>query len=83
MNRKKLLTLSVLLLFVLSGFSASMTGVSAVDSPCIMVVPEITTDVTPGTNFTVSIYTDCTNNDIFAYQFNLKYNPSVLEGIEV
>jgi len=84
-KRKKLLTLSVLLLFVLSGFSVNMIEVSAAESPYIAVVPESTVNptLTPGKNYTVSIYTDCINDDIFAYQFTLNYNPSVLEGIEV
>ena len=85
MKRKKLLTLSVLLLFVLSVFSVSMTGVSAVDSPYIKVIPEstVTTDLTVGMLYTVSIYTDCINDDIYAYQFTLSYNPNILEGFEV
>jgi len=62
-----------------------MTGVSAVDSPYIKVVPEstVTTDLTLGMLYTVSIYTDCTNDDIFAYQFTLSYDPNILEGFEV
>ena len=85
MKRKKLLTLSVLLLFVLSVFSVSMTGVSAVDSPCIKVVPEstVTTDLTVGMLYTVSIYTDYAGWDVTGYEFTLYYNPGVLEGINV
>jgi len=84
-KRKKLLTLSVLLLFVLSVFNVSMTGVSAVDSPCIKVVPEstVTTDLTVGMLYTVSVYTDYAGPDVTMYEFTLGYNHAVLEGFEV
>ena len=83
--RKKLLVLPILLLLVLSVLSANMTGVSALDSPYIKVVPEstVTTDLTVGMLYTVSIYTDCAQDDITMYQFTLSYDPSILEGLEV
>jgi hypothetical protein len=89
-RRKKILPLSILLLIVLSVLSVDMIGVSAVVSPYIGVIPDSIVDLnlTPGENFTVSIYTDYvgTNqylNYIHAWQFALNYNPSVLNGVEV
>jgi len=83
--RKKLLPLMVLLLFVLSALSVNVTWVSAVESPCIKVVPESTktTTVTVGMLYTVSIYTDYAGSDVASYQFNMSYDPSILEGYEV
>jgi len=85
---KKLLSISIFLLItlnILGGLDVNLTNVSAVDSPYIAVVPQNTVDSTlrPGMNFTVSIYTNCTNWDITSYQFNLSYNPDVLQGVEV
>ena len=59
--------------------------VSSTVSPYIGVVPESTVDeaITPGMNFTVSVYTDYSGNDVWGYEFKLTYNPNVLEGIEV
>ncbi|MGD8543639.1 MAG: S8 family serine peptidase [Candidatus Bathyarchaeota archaeon] len=64
---------------------SKMVRVYTVEYPGIMIVPAITMNqtVTPGSNFTVSIYTDYTGADITAYQFNLSYNPAVLNGISV
>jgi hypothetical protein len=80
----------ILLLSTFSIFSALSLGVlrvSAVEQPAIYVVPawEHTADPTSaiGTNYTVSIYTNCTNNDILGYELTLSYNSSVLNGIEV
>jgi len=52
---------------------------------CIKVVPQTTVDpnLTPGMNFTVSIYTDYNGTDITGWQFDLTYNPLVLRGIKV
>ena len=54
-------------------------------SPYIAVVPQSTVDttLTPGKNYTVSIYTDYNGTDIWGYEFALSYNPNVLEGIEI
>jgi parallel beta-helix repeat protein len=78
----------IVLTLVLIGmltFILDLTPVSAVESPYIMVIPETTVNPTLnlGMNYTVSIYTDCIQTDITAYQFNISYNPSVLKGIEV
>jgi len=67
-----------------------MIGVSAVDPPTIAVIPQSTVnpDLTPGMNYSVSIYTDYVGTNeymdyIHAWQFALSYNPNVLNGIEV
>jgi len=54
-------------------------------SPYIAVIPERTVDetLTPGMNYTVSIYTDYNGSDVQSYQFTLSYNPRVLRGVEV
>jgi len=91
---KKPLSSIVLLMVVLSLLSAlgaNTIGVSAAVSPYIAVVPETIEDatLTPGKNFTVSIYTDYfgsvdpTWDYITGYQFALSYNPSVINGVEV
>jgi len=82
---KKLLPLTILLLLILSLLSAlnvNITRVSATDYPCIKVIPENTVDptLTPGQNYTVSIYTDYLGPDITLYQFTLSYDPNVLHG---
>jgi hypothetical protein len=87
---KKLWVLPILLLLALSLLNAlnvNITRVSAVVSPYIAVVPDTIEDVTmtPGTNFTVSIYTDYVGTSeyldyIWGYQFALSYNPNVLHG---
>jgi len=66
-------------------FKIQPVKASAVVSPYIAVVPESTVDpaLTPGMNYTISIYTDYNGNDINSYGFELTYNPNVLEGIEV
>ena len=88
MKRKKLLSLPILLVFVLSALNANIASVSAVESPYIVVVPESTMDLIPGDNFTISIYTNYGENimtewDVTAYQFSLFYNPNVLNGVNV
>jgi hypothetical protein len=54
-------------------------------SPYIVVLPRSTVDptLTPGKNYTISIYTDYDGSDIWGYQFTLNYNSSVLHGVEV
>jgi len=56
-----------------------------VKSQYITVIPQSTVDpnLGPGNNYTVSIYTDYNGSDVWSWQFELSYNPSVLEGIEV
>ena len=86
--RKKLVILPLFMLFVLSilsGLSVNTLKVSAVEYPAIMVVPDsvISETLTPGENFTISIYTNYTGNDIWGYEFTLAYDPSILKGVEV
>ena len=56
-----------------------------IKSTYIAVVPQSIVDLnlTPGKNFTVSIYTDYNGSDVYMYQFTLSYNPLVLHGVEV
>jgi len=56
----------------------------AVVSPYIAVLPRrlVNTTLTAG-EYTVSIYTDYNGSDIWAYEFELTYNPSILNGTEV
>jgi len=84
-REKKLVALLIpLLMFAsLNALSVNMVHlVSAVPlSPYIAVVPESTVNetITPGMNYTVSIYTNYTGEDIWAWQFTLSYNPDVLQ----
>jgi len=63
---------------------ASPTPVKVI-SQYIAVIPQRTVDttLTPGKNYTVSIYTDYNGTDVWSYEFSLTYNPNVLEGINV
>ena len=88
MRSKKLLSSLVFLMVALilpSALSVGTIKVSAVESPYIAVVPSNITDIslTPGENFTVSIYTDYNRSDINGWQLTLSYNPHVLHGIAV
>ncbi len=67
-----------------SALNANTIKVFTKVSPYIAVIPEITVDptLTPGKNYTVSIYTDYNGTDIWAWQFSLTYNPNILHGIE-
>ena len=55
--------------------------------PSIYVDPPTIVDpnLMPGTNFTVSIFTNYYNEteDVWGWEFTLTYNPTVLEGIEI
>jgi len=85
---KRLKLLNAFILFLLLGtvfeFNAvNLTEVSAVPtSPYMIVVPEKTEDpgITPGMNYTVSIYTDYAGNDTWGWQFELYYDPDILQG---
>jgi len=77
------------LLMILMGTVLSITlnleimDVSAVPvSPYIMIIPEQTVNhtITAGMNYTISIYTDYTGDDIWGWQFELTYNKDVLHG---
>ena len=72
----------LLSLFGRFGTNVNVNPVSAVPtSPYIAVVPEqtINSSLTVGSIYTVSIYTDCDRNDIWAWQFSLTYDPYVLQ----
>jgi uncharacterized membrane protein len=86
MTRKKLLSLLIFLLLVSTTPNVNKVKVSAAPlSPYIMVVPDKTVNstLTPGMNYTISIYTDYDGSDVWGWQFTLTFNPNVLEGIEV
>ncbi len=83
-----IILLAILLLSALSAFNAlnwNVVKTSAVESPYIGVIPATTVNqsITPGMNYTVSIYTDYNGSDVWGYEFKLAYNPDVLEGVEV
>jgi len=82
--RKKLLSPLVLLVLAMAMLNAPIR-VHAVESPYIAVLPSAIVDstLTPGENFTVSIYTDCARSDITSWQFTLSYNASVIHGVSV
>jgi hypothetical protein len=46
-----------------------------------MVLPEKTVDTTiePGMNYTISVYTNYTENDVWSWEFSLTFNPSVFQ----
>ena len=83
MKRKKLLTLPILLVFILSVLNANMTWLSAVEPPAIKIDPPTVADYTPGETFTVAVYSEYDGWEVTAYQFNLFYNPNVLNGTAV
>ena len=75
----------LLALSLLSALSLNVVMVSGVEYPAIYVDPAsiIEPTLTPGSNFTISIKTDYTGDDIMAWQLTLSYNPSVIHGINV
>jgi len=88
--RRKLLPISILMLFVLSVLSANMTGVNALTYSAIYIDPASIggTDYILGKPFTVALYTNYTNSGPFgtgirAYEFTLNYDPTILKGVEV
>jgi len=93
--RKKLLSLSILVLLtigMLSALDLGPVGVSAAaDYPSVYVKPDVTLDPTaiPDTNYTIEIWTDYSDGEsingdnITAFQFSLTWNPLILEGLEI
>jgi len=74
---------TILLAMLLVGmltFAFKIEQVCAVEYPAVCVDPETTVNqtLTPGLNYTASIMTDYTGDDITGYQFTLTYNPYVL-----
>lgn len=85
MKNKRILPTTALL-FALAVLALSLVRVSAVpESPYIMVVPEKTlnTALTPGSTYTVTIYTNYEGSDVWSWQFALTFNPAVLNGTGV
>ena len=83
MKRKKLLSLPILLVFVLSVLNVNIAWLSAVEPPAIKIYPPTVADYTPGETFTVAVYSEYDGWNVTAYQFNLFYDPNVLNGTEV
>jgi len=87
--RKKLLSLSILVLLtigMLSALDLGPVGVSAADYPSVYVEPDAILNSTalPDTNVTIEIWTDYYEGEnITSYQFSLTWNPLILEGLEV
>ena len=84
MNRKNAFVLSGLIFLLLLSMvlSVDKVRVSAVPlSPCIAVLPEKTVDTTiePGMNYTISVYTNYTGNDIWSWEFSLTFNPIIFQ----
>ncbi len=54
-------------------------------SPYIGIVPWSTVNpaLGPGTNYTISIYTDYAGHDVWGYEFELAFNPNILQGVDV
>ncbi len=52
---------------------------------CVAIIPQHTVNftITPGMNYTIAIYTDYNESDVWGWQFGLSYNRVLLEGIEV
>ena len=80
--KKNLLWIFLIISLILCIFSVNINVGSAVEYPAIMVIPESTWNeaLAPGMNYTVSIYTNYTGDDVWSYQFTLYYNPNVLHG---
>ena len=82
MTRRKLsLLLIFFLLFCITQGISTVQVSGAPLSPYIMVIPEETLDPTiePGMNYTISIYTDYSGDDVYSWEFSLTFNPSVLQ----
>jgi len=64
---------------------ASPNRVRAYEPQYVAVVPHSTVNpnLTIGTSYTVSIYTDYNGSDITGWQFDLSYNPHVLQGVNI
>jgi hypothetical protein len=93
MKRKKPLSIAVPLLAAFLLLTLSLIQVFAVppgnaDGYYIMVVPEETwdsdsPDLTPGNDYNITIYTNYDGSDIWQMQFELTFNPAVLQGVQV
>jgi len=88
---RRRLSLSLLLL-ILSGAVLSVVPNLQVEevlavpvSPYIMIIPEQTLNstITPGMNYTISIYADYGGSDVWGWQLGLNFNPAILQGLQV
>ncbi len=75
----------MLLLVSILTLTFSIQPVSAGVYPALYVEPAMTVNptLTPGMNFTVSISTNYTGDDVWGWEFTLSYNPNILHGVEV
>jgi len=86
MKRKNPLSIAILLLSALLVLTFSLMYVFAEPvSPYIKVLPEETSDstLTPGNYYNISIYTDYDGSDVWSWQFELTFDPAVLQGVQV
>jgi len=82
--RKKILSLAMLTLLIISVFSVlNIVDISADPSPVIEFAPNEITSGAIGFDFVWSISTDYAGDDIWGYEFSLTYNPVVLEVLNV
>jgi hypothetical protein len=82
MTRRKLSSLLIFFLLFCTIQGISTVQVSGAPlSPYIMVIPEETLDPTiePGMNYTISIYSDYSGDDVYSWEFSLTFNPGVLQ----
>ena len=82
--RKKLL-LPIFLLLVVGVLNVGIPSVSAATPPYIAVDPDsvINYSLGVGDTFTVDIITDYDGSDVWAWEFSLTYDPSILHGVAV
>ncbi len=85
MKRKKPLSIAGLLLSAFLVLTLSVMYAFAVpESPYIMVLPEATVDSTLTSGYyNISIYTNYPDSDIWQWQFELTFDPAVLQGVQV
>jgi len=87
LERKAVSVIALILLLLVGvltlSFKTELVSAIIPEYPAIYVDPPIVENVMPGSNVTVSIKTDYSGYDIWAWQFTLSYNPSILHGVEV
>jgi len=79
-----MLTLLIMGMLTLA-FKIELVSAIVPEHPAIYVDPAEIIDPTlvPGTSFTIAIKTDYDGSDVWAYEFSLTYDPSILHGVEV
>lgn len=85
MMTKKKLAMPIILMLILSILSLNLVPfpVGAAPKPWIDIQPASVIDPGINTPFLVTVRTNCTGSDIWAYEFTLSYSPLVLSGINV